>query len=146
MPTRKQRRRTQKERRHEYETVWVDAEGNELEEPPDEVVAAPDKSNGAKPKAKPKAAPRRGGRTVREPPAPSWQRAAKRSAILGVVIFVFFYLAGSKGQHNLGSALLISLLYTALFIPFSFMIDRFAHNRWQRRAEQQGQKQQPRKR
>jgi hypothetical protein len=146
MPTRKQRRRTQKERRHEYETVWVDGEGNELEEPPDEAIAAApaEKSNGAKPKAK--AAPKRGGRAVREPPAPSWQRAAKRSLILGVVIFVFFYLAGSKGQHNLGSALLISLLYTALFIPFSFMIDRFAHNRWQRRAEQQGQKQQPRKR
>jgi len=148
MPTRKQRRRSQKERRHEYETVWVDAEGNELDEPPEELDAAPaaEKSNGANPKAKPKTAPQRGGRSGREPPAPSWQRAAKRSLILGVVIFVFFYLAGSKGHHNLGSALLISLLYTALFVPFSFMIDRFAHNRWQRRMEQQGQKQQPRKR
>ena len=144
MPTRKQRRKVQKERRHEYETVWVDAEGNELEEPPEELEAAPEKSNGAKPKAK--AAPQRGGRAVREPPLPSWQRAAKRSLILGVVIFAFFYLAGSKGHHNLGSALLISLLYTGLFIPFSFMIDRFAHNRWLRRTAQQGQKQQPRKR
>jgi len=146
MPTRKQRRRSQKERRHEYETVWVDAEGNELDEPPEELPEAPaEKSNGARPKAKPKATPQRGGRAVREPPAPSWQRAGKRSLILGVVIFVFFYLAGSKGHHNLGSALLISLLYTALFVPFSFMIDRFAHNRWQRRMEQQGSKQQPRK-
>ena len=128
----------QKERRHEYETVWVDAEGNELAEPPEELPAAPaEKSNGAKPKAKAKAPPQRGGRPVRVPPPPSWQRAAKRSLILGVVIFVFFYLAGSKGQHNLGSALLISLLYTALFVPFSFMIDRFAHNRWQRRADAQ---------
>jgi hypothetical protein len=147
MPTRKQRRRSQKERRHEYETVWVDAEGNELDERPEELAtAAAEKSNGAKPKAKPKRAPQRGGRSVREPPAPSWQRAAKRSLILGAVIFVFFYLAGSKGHHNLGSALLISLLYTTLFVPFSFMIDRFAHSRWQRRMEQQGQKQQPRKR
>jgi hypothetical protein len=146
MPTRKQRRRTQKERRHEYETVWVDSEGNELDDPPEELAAAPDKSNGAKPKAKPEAK-QRGGRPVRVPPAPSWRRAAKRSLILGAVIFVFFYLAGSKNHsHNLGSALLISLLYTGLFIPFSFMIDRFAHNRWQRRAGQQGQRQQPRKR
>jgi hypothetical protein len=145
MPTRKQRRRALKERRHEYETVWVDAEGKELEEPPEELEAAPpEKRNGAKPKAK--AAPQRGGRALREPPAPSWQRAAKRSLILGVVIFAFFYLAGSKGHHNLGSALLVSLLYTALFIPFSFMIDRFAHNRRLRRTAQQGQKQQPRKR
>ena len=148
MPTRKQRRRAQKERRHdfEYETVWVDPVSGEEVEPPENVDEPAEKSNGAKPKAKPKASPQRGGRSVREPPAPSWRRAAKRSLILGVVIFVFFYLAGSKGQHNLGSALLISLLYTALFVPFSFMIDRFAHNRWQRRMEQEGRKQQPRKR
>jgi hypothetical protein len=147
MPTRKQRRRELKERRHEYETVWVDAEGNELEEPPEELEGLQaGRPNGANPKPKAKAAPQRGGRALREPPAPSWQRAAKRSLILGVVIFAFFYLAGSKGHHNLGSALLISLLYTAIFIPFSFMIDRFAHNRWLRRTGQQGQKQQPGKR
>jgi hypothetical protein len=141
MPTRKQRRRALKERRHEYETVWVDAEGNELEEPPEEIEAGPsEKGNGAKPKAKAKTAQRRGGRALREPPAPSWQRAAKRSLILGVVIFAFFYLAGSKGHHNLGSALLVSVLYTALFIPFSFMIDRFAYNRWLRRTAQQPKK------
>ena len=143
MPTRKQRRRALKERRHEYETVWVDAEGNELEEPPEELEGVQaERPNGAKakPKAKAKAAPQRGGRALREPPAPSWQRAAKRSLILGVVVFAFVYLAGSKGQHNLGSALLVSLLYTALFVPFSFMIDRFAYNRWQRRTAQQPRK------
>lgn len=138
----------QKERRHdyEYETVWIDPVSGEEVEPPEDVVAEPrEKRENGKPK--PKAEPKRGGRPVRVPPAPSWQRAAKRSLILGAVIFVFFYLAGSKNHsHNLGSALLISLLYTGLFIPFSFMIDRFAHNRWQRRAEQQGQKQQPRRR
>jgi hypothetical protein len=145
MPTRKQRRRTQKGRRHEYETVWVDEEGNELEEPPEEPAAQPEKRNGTKPKAKASGS-QRGGRAVREPPKPSWQRAGKRSLILGVVIFAFFYLAGSKGHHNLGSALLVSLLYTALFVPFSFMIDRFAYNRWLRRTEQQGQKQPAKKR
>lgn len=148
MPTRKQRRRALKERRHEYETVWVDAEGNELEEPPDELEAAPpEKRNGAKPKPKAEAAPRRGGRALREPPAPSWQRAVKRSLILGVVIFVFFYATSkSSGGHRLETALLPAVLYTALFIPFSFMIDRFAHNRWLRRTAQQGQKPQARKR
>jgi hypothetical protein len=30
VPTRKQRRRQQKERRHEYEIVYVDDEGNEV--------------------------------------------------------------------------------------------------------------------
>ena len=139
MPTRKQRRRSQKERRHEYETVWVDSEGNELEEAPEELVnSAPEKrTNGAKPKAKTQQ--QRGGRPGKVPPAPSWQRAARRSLILGVVIFVLFYILGARnGKHNLAGALEISIIYTALFIPFTYMIDRFAHNRWQRRAEQQG--------
>jgi hypothetical protein len=38
------------------------------------------------------------------------------------------------------TSLLTAILYTALFIPFTYFIDRFAHNRWQRRAEQQGGK------
>ena len=76
MPTRKQRRRALKERRHEYETVWVDEEGNELEEPPEE-AARPraEKRNGAKPKPA-KTTQQRGGRAVRVPQPPSWRRAA----------------------------------------------------------------------
>jgi hypothetical protein len=146
MPTRKQRRRAQKERRHEYETVWVDSEGNELEEPPEDLVAAaPDKrANGAKPKAKTQ--PQRGGRAGRVPPAPSWQRAARRAFILGAVIFALFYVLGSKnGNHHIGSALALAGLYTLLFIPFTYYIDRFSHKRWQRRVEEQGSKRQQRK-
>jgi hypothetical protein len=145
MPTRKQRRRSQKERRHEYETVWVDEEGNEVEEPPEELVKAPEKHDGAKPKPKGQQQP--SGRQMRVPPPPSWQRAAKRSLILGVVIFVLFYILGSKnGNHNIGTALALSVVYTALFIPFTYTIDRFSHKRWQRRMEQQGQKGSPKKR
>jgi hypothetical protein len=145
MPTRKQRRRAAKERRHEYETVWVDAEGNELEEPPEEVAAAPAKRDGSKPKAK--AQQQRGGRTARVPPPPSWRRAARRSLILGAVIFALFYVLGSKnGGHNIGAAFYLAALYTALFIPFTYMIDRFAHNRWLRRTGQQDEKRSARKR
>jgi hypothetical protein len=138
MPTRKQRRRLAKERRHEYETVWVDSEGKELEDPPEELVAsAPEKrANGSKPKAK--AQPQRGGRPVKVPPPPSWRRALRRSLILGGAIFALFYVLGSKnGHHNIASAAALAVLYSALFIPFTYFIDRFAHNRWQRRAEQQ---------
>jgi hypothetical protein len=131
MPTRKQRRKTQKERRHEYETVWVDGEGNELDEAPEELAAAsPEKRNGTKPKAK--ATQQRGGRQVRVPPAPSWQRAGKRAAIIGVVIFVFIYMT----SRNAVSAFLLAAVYTALFIPFQFMLDRWGYNRWQRRETQ----------
>ena len=139
MPTRKQRRKMQKERRHEYETVWVDSEGNELEEPPEDVAAATQQQRGAKPKSKAKATQQqRGGRPIRVPPPPSWQRAAKRALIIGTVIFVFIYLVGSRnGQHSFASALLLAVVYTALFIPFQYVLDRFAHNRWQRRADAQ---------
>jgi hypothetical protein len=143
MPTRKQRRRAQKERRHEYETVWVDGEGNELEEPPEEIVEASGGRDGAKPKTK---ATQQRGRNVRVPPPPSWERAAKRALIFGALIFALFYILGSKsGGRNLGSALLLAGVYTLLFIPFLYMTDRFSHNRWQRRAQQEG-KRQPRKR
>ena len=64
--------------------------------------------------------------------------AAKRAAILGAVVFVFIYLVGAKnGGQNPASALLLALIYTLLFIPFQFTIDRFAYNRWQRRADAQ---------
>lgn len=143
MPSRKQRRRAQKERRHEYETVWVDAEGNELEEPPEDLPAAPEKRNNGKPKAQ----PQRGGRAGRVPPPPSWERAARRSLILGAVIFALFFVLGAKnGGHNIASALGLAGLYTLLFIPFTYFLDRFAYNRFQRRAGQQGQKGQARKR
>jgi len=125
----------QKERRHEYETVWVDAEGNELEEPPEDAEAKPEKRDGAKPHPKARAAQQR-GRTIRVPPPPSWQRAAKRALIVGTVIFVFIFLVGSRnGGHSFASAFLLAVVYTALFVPFQYVLDRFAHNRWQRRAD-----------
>ena len=145
MPTKKQRRRALKERRHEYETVWVDAEGTELDEPPEE-AAPPEKhdrakSDGAKPKPKTKAPQQRGNRPVRVPPQPSWSRAIKRALIFGVVIFAVFALLGSKsGHHNYAAAFVFGGVYTLIFIPFTFYIDRFSYNRFQRRAEQQGSK------
>ncbi len=152
MPTRKQRRRAQKGRRHEYETVWVDSEGNELEEPPDDEAAAPEKreraakGDGVKPKPKAKTQ-QRGGKPVRVPPPPSWRRAVKRAVLFGVVIFAVFAVLGSKnGQHNYAAALLFGGVYTLIFIPFTFYIDRFSYNRYQRRIEQQGQKGAARKR
>ena len=91
-----------------------------------------------KPKQKAKTTQQRDGRTIRVPPPPSWQRAAKRAGILGAVIFVFIYIVGSRsgGNHFL-SALSLALIYTALFIPFQFVLDRFTYNRWQRRADAQ---------
>ena len=131
MPTRKQRRRAEKGRRHEYETVWVDSEGNELEEPPEDAIAPREQRADGKPKSKPQ---QQRGSSTREPPVPSWSRAAKRSAVLGVAVFVFFYLFGSKNSSDrVLTAIGIAALYCVLFIPFTYYIDRMTRNRWEKR-------------
>ena len=145
MPTRKQRRREAKQKRHEYEFVYLDEEGHELDEPPedlDEETKPAARRNGKAPTgtaSKKKPAQQRGGRPGRVPQPPSWQRAGRRALILGAVVFVLFYIGGGKGsQHHVASAIGLAALYTALFVPFTYMIDRFAYNRWQRREQQQG--------
>jgi hypothetical protein len=142
MPSRKQRRREAKQKRHEYEFVYVDEEGNELDEPPEgfeETTRPAARRNGSEPKAAHKTAQKtpaqgRRGRAMRVPQPPSWQRAARRSLILGVVVFVLFY-AGGKGGNRVASAAGLAALYTVLFIPFTYAIDRFAFNRFQRRQQ-----------
>src|SRR5207248_3764 len=99
MATKKQRKRSQKERRHEYETVWVDAEGNELEEPPDDAPAPAREArpNGGKPQQK--QAPQSRA-TTRTPLPPSWRRATKRAALLGGFILIVMYVLNSKSGGN----------------------------------------------
>ena len=135
MPTRKQRRRDLKSKRHQYEFVYVDAEGNELDEAPPELLEQEEqrkkeRTNGAKAaaSAKGKTQPQRGGR--REPQPPSWNRAFKRGGLLGLVVFAMFGLT-SKGHY--AAVLPLALVYTALFIPFTYFIDRFAYRRYQAR-------------
>ena len=135
MPSRKQKRREAKNKRHEYEFVYLDSEGNELEEPPEELVVpakAKASSNGSKAAASKQQAPQKtSGR--REPQAPSWERAVKRALILGAVVFALFAFTNRKGGYT--SALPLALIYTLLFIPFTYMVDRYAYNRYKARQE-----------
>jgi hypothetical protein len=132
MPTRKQKRRDLKSKRHVYETVWLDADGNELDEAPPELLEAEEKK---KEKAAAKATPaqqtkpQRGAR--REPQPPSWNRALKRGLLLGLVVFAMFGLT-SKGKYV--QVLPLAVVYTLLFIPFTYWIDRFAYKRYQART------------
>ena len=148
MPTKKQRRRALKERRHEYETVWVDSEGNELDEPPEDDGAARETRDTSKPKAKAKPTQQqRGGRPLRVPQPPSWERAARRSLILGVCIFAVVYLLGSRsGGHSIGAALVLAGLYSVLFMPLGYTVDRFTYNRYLRREGEQAPKRPAKKR
>ena len=129
MPTRKQKRREAKAKRHDYEFVYVDDEGNEVEPPPEE--APVEKRNGTKPVAKKGTPPPRSRR--RTPQPPSWQRAGKRAVLLGAVVFVLFGMLNKN--HNYAGAALAAVLYTALFVPFTYFLDRFAYRRWQARDQ-----------
>ena len=133
MPTRKQRRREAKSKRHDYEFVYVDDEGNEVEPAPEELESArpdrPERRNGAKPAAGKKPASRSG----RTPPPPTWRRSFRRAALLGIVVF-FLFAIGAKGKSGgYASAAGLAVLYTALFVPFTYAIDRFAYRRWEAR-------------
>jgi hypothetical protein len=132
MPTRKQKRRDQKAKRHVYETVWLDADGNELDEAPPELLELEQKKK-EKPAAKatPAGQQSAGARGRREPPAPSWNRALKRGLMLGAVVFALFGLT-SKGKYV--QVLPLAVVYTLLFIPFTYYIDRFAYKRYQARV------------
>jgi len=134
MPTRKQRRRDLKSKRHQYEFVYVDAEGNELDEAPPELLEQEERrqqrTNGAKAvaaSAKGKKQPaQRGGR--REPQPPSWNRAIKRSAILAA----FFFVIISFGSHgNIGIAVLQTLPIVLFYVPLMYYMDRWMYRRYQ---------------
>ena len=137
MPTRKQKRREAKSKRHEYEFVYVDDDGNEVEAPD---RPAETRRNGSKPapatkrtKASPAA---RGGR--RTPQPPSWRRAGRRAVVLGAVVFALFGVL-AKG-HNYEGAAVAAVIYTILFVPFTFALDRFAYRRWQSREQNQSKR------
>jgi hypothetical protein len=131
MPTRKQRRKREKGFRHEYETVVLDAEGNEL--PFDEETDRRERAEKQASRATPKTGGKQAARTrqVREVKPPTWDRAFKRGGTWGAVLFVvsvvFF-----KGT-SLPVRIVSGLLYALAFIPLTYFIDRMAYRSYLRR-------------
>jgi hypothetical protein len=117
--------------RHEQAWFDVDEYGNETEVDAEEVKS----DNGSKPAEKKKkaAAPASSSGRRRTPQPPSWQRAARRALILGAVVFALFGMLNKN--HNYAAAASLALLYTALFIPFTYFLDRFAYRRWEAREQ-----------
>ena len=144
MPSRKQRRRRQKDRRHEYEYVYVDQEGHELAI--DEAEPHVAQQNGAgkkhdrpsgsgvRPGSKPRAAPPR-GKGAREVHPPSWSRVLKRAGVFAPFMFASIFLID---RHlGLPGALLVTTQMLAVFIPFSYLMDRTLYRRFLRQSEAQ---------
>ena len=133
MPTRKQRRRLQKARRHDYEYVYVDDEGNEVPVDPGELRT--EKQNG---KAETRGrsggnsrAPARAGQRTIEPP--SWRRALKRAALWGPLLVVAMMLLNrnvSPLQWVTSAVFLI-----AFFVPISYFTDSMAYRMYRKRLD-----------
>ncbi len=135
MASRKQRRRRQKELRHEWEEVYVDSEGRELD--PEEVDELLPKS--ARPREARKAAapaqagkagarPTRAARTIQPP---SWRKVLKRGAIFAPLMYLFIALT------NRDSSAVVTLAITAqlmlIFLPFSYLMDSLTYRLWKKR-------------
>jgi hypothetical protein len=143
MPTRKQRRRRQKELRHEYEIVYVDEEGREVEVEPEEARPRRESRNG-KPGDKASAKKGRAARPIKEVQPPSWNRVVKRALVFGPLIFIAFTLINS-GQPIL-SRLAVAVVYTAFFVPFMYLMDRAMYRAYLRRSGQAPARSSPKKR
>jgi hypothetical protein len=122
MATRKQRKRRQKGRRHEYEYVYVDDEGNEVEGASEE-VRADKRTNGQA--AQPVT---RRGRKI-EPP--SWQKVGKRALWIGPLMFLTLTVIAK--ELTLAQRLSQTLLMLGLFLPVSYLMDRTLYRSTTRR-------------
>ena len=122
MPSKKQRRRREKLKRHEWEFVQLDEEGNEIPVEPPQVKKT---ATNGKPTAT------RARRPLREAKPPSWRRAATRAAIF--VPFLYIFLSLGKHAPGVPARLGISVLYAVVFIPMFFFVDRMAYRAYQRR-------------
>jgi hypothetical protein len=141
MPTKKQRRRRQKGRRHEYEIVYVDEEGREVD--PEEAEPTPTPRNGKRDAAR-KPQKSRDGRPVRTVQPPSWSRVGKRALIFFPLIFLAFSFVNSN--QAVGTRLVVTLVYTAFFLPFMYLMDRAMYRAYLKRTGQQAPQRQARKR
>jgi hypothetical protein len=144
MPTRKQRRRREKNFRHEYETVLLDADGTEHAVDPDELRSEREAKAQARAESKPARTvqkgkqPARRSRGMREAPPPSWQRAFRRGGLMGGVMLVAFLFLFKSAP--VGVRLAWGLFYGVAFVPLTYWIDRTAFRAYQRRAAKQDAK------
>lgn len=138
MPSRKQRRRQEKLRRHEWEEVWVDAEGRELD--PEE---APEGAPGPRARGEQKStASRAATRGMRVVQPPSWRRVAKRGLIFAPLMFLTVHLL-SGDELTTAQKVSQTAFLLLVFLPFSYLMDRMTYRMWRRRTESADRRDRP---
>jgi hypothetical protein len=130
VPTRKQRRRRDKDFRHDVRVFEVDEEGNEVP-----IAELRQREEAAKPKQAKKPQPQqkgRGGKQLREVQPPSWERAIKRGGMMGgamLLVFVFLLKTGPIAQR-----VAIGVFYAVAFVPLTYWSDRTAYRSYLKRV------------
>jgi hypothetical protein len=129
--SKKQRRRREKAHRHEWEYVEIDGEGNES---PVEPAARPKKDATTRSSTRTQQNGKR-PRPIREVKPPSWNRALKRGALFVPFLYIFL----TAVEHVAAAAAVgVALLYSAVFVPMFFFVDRMAYRTYQRRLGERG--------
>jgi len=128
MPSKKQIRRQQKLKRHEYEEVYVDEEGRELDpEEAEQLIGAPLSPKAAK-AAKAAKPAGRGGRKV-EPP--SWRRTGRRGLLFFPLMLVVVFLISP--ELSTAAKIANTIVLMAFFLPFSYFMDSIMWRSFQKR-------------
>jgi hypothetical protein len=126
----KQRRRRAKEKRHQYDLVEIDAEGNETLLSGSEVRSeTPAKSSGPSDKGKRSTL----GRSRKAgPQPPSWPKVLKRGALFAPIFLITVMLLGG-GRLTFVGAVIQTVFLLAIFVPFSYFMDRLMWRSQQKR-------------
>jgi hypothetical protein len=133
MATQKQRKRRAKEKRHDYDLVYIDEEGVEQPveraEEPRKPTGRGSKATVSKSSASKEPSRSRAGK-VAQPP--SWNKVLKRGAIFAPIFLATVMLLGGNKMTFKGAVVQTALLI-AVFIPFSYFMDRVVWRQQQKR-------------
>ena len=124
MPSRKQRKRRAKDRRHEWEYVYVDDTGEEVEVTEDEPISRNGKRSPQQAKSKAS-----GGREVQPP---SWRKVGKRGLLFAPLMFLTVTFL--SGDLTMTQRLVNTAFLLAFFLPFSYAMDALMYRLYKKRA------------
>ena len=130
MPSRKQRRRREKLKRHEYEYVVETEEG---EVPVERLREAEDAVSRRRGDGRNDGHPRVVDRRGRPIEKPTLRRVLRRGLVFGPLLFLFVYIVYGD-ELTATQAVLQAVLLIAFFIPFSYVVDSMVYRMMMRRA------------
>ena len=133
MATQKQRKRRAKEKRHDYDLVYIDEEG--VEQPVEREEPRKPTGRGTKAtlsKTSASKQPSRSRRAAKGPQPPSWNKVLKRGAIFAPIFLATVILLGGN-KMSFKAAVVQTILLIGVFIPFSYFMDRVVWRQQQKR-------------